>query len=312
MLDSPMIDVALGLILFFLVMSLSVMAAQEWVSSVLKLKGKNLREGIENLVGNEISEKIYNHSLMKTMGTKSLIHKIKSRIFKWKGKKVSDETPRPSYLNSNYFAKILIDVIDTNRDVFKEEKTEIQELTKKISNPQIQKVFQLLNIKAGEGIEAIEGKISGWFDAGMDRVAGLYKRKAQLCSFIISFVLVIGLNANAIIIAQELWDNDDLRAQTTAIIDQIEKDNSPSLNKSELLNEINKAKIDFPLGWKNEKFTWSFYWLFQAIIGWFITIAAISLGAPFWFDLLRKVSNIRKSLKAEGSVPNSQKASSTS
>ena len=311
MLDSPMIDVALGLVLFFLVMSLLVTAAQEWVSSFFKLKGKNLREGIENLVGNEISEKIYNHPLMKTMGTKSLCHKLKSLIFKKCRKEVKDEIPRPSYLKSEYFSKILIDVIDTNREVFKEEKTEVQELTKKISNPQIQKVFQLLNIKADEGIEAIEGKISGWFDAGMDRVAGLYKRKAQMCSFFISCVLVIGLNANAITIAQELWDNDDLRAQTNAIIDQIEKDNSQSLNKDELLNEINKAKIDFPLGWKNEKFTCSFYWLFQAIIGWFITIAAVSLGAPFWFDLLRKVSNIRKSLKVEKNVPDSQKVSRT-
>ena len=310
MLDSPMIDVALGLILFFLVMSLSVTAAQEWVSSLFKLKGKNLRAGIENLVGNEISEKIYNHPLMKTMGTKSLIHKIKSRILKWKGKEVKDETPRPSYLKSEYFAKILIDVIDTNREVFKEEKTEIQELTKKISNPQIQKMFQLLNTKADEGIEAIEGKISGWFDAGMKRASGLYKRKIQMCSFLISFVIVIGLNANTITIAQELWDNDDLRAQTNAIIKEIEQSNSSNLNKNKLQEQINKAKIDFPLGWGKNKDSSLSWW--EVILGWLITIAAVSLGAPFWFDLLRKVSNIRKSLKAEVNNPKPQKESSVS
>ena len=70
MLDSPMIDVAIGLILFFLVMSLSVTAAQERVASILKLRGKNLEKGIKRLVGNDISKEIYNHSLMKTMGDK--------------------------------------------------------------------------------------------------------------------------------------------------------------------------------------------------------------------------------------------------
>ncbi len=31
------------------------------------------------------------------------------------------------------------------------------------------------------------------------------------------------------------------------------------------------------------------------IVGWLLTIAAISLGAPFWFDLLSKISHLRAS-----------------
>ena len=30
-------------------------------------------------------------------------------------------------------------------------------------------------------------------------------------------------------------------------------------------------------------------------LGWLITAAAVSLGAPFWFDLLGKVANLRGS-----------------
>ena len=29
------------------------------------------------------------------------------------------------------------------------------------------------------------------------------------------------------------------------------------------------------------------------IVGWLFTIAAVSLGAPFWFDLLGKVARLR-------------------
>ena len=33
----------------------------------------------------------------------------------------------------------------------------------------------------------------------------------------------------------------------------------------------------------------------RTIVGWLITIAAISLGAPFWFDLLGKIAHLRAS-----------------
>ncbi|MEM1221017.1 MAG: hypothetical protein AAGH79_18995, partial [Bacteroidota bacterium] len=37
----------------------------------------------------------------------------------------------------------------------------------------------------------------------------------------------------------------------------------------------------------------------KKVFGWLITSLAISLGAPFWFDLLRKLVNIR----GTGGVP---------
>jgi len=37
--------------------------------------------------------------------------------------------------------------------------------------------------------------------------------------------------------------------------------------------------------------------------GWLATIAALSLGAPFWFDLMNKVANVRSA----GNIPASTK-----
>ena len=34
-------------------------------------------------------------------------------------------------------------------------------------------------------------------------------------------------------------------------------------------------------------------WLIKKFAGWFMTGLALSLGAPFWFDLLSKFVNIR-------------------
>jgi seryl-tRNA synthetase len=58
-------------------------------------------------------------------------------------------------------------------------------------------------------------------------------------------------------------------------------------------------EIGLPIGWKRDDprlvpHRWG--WLVK-ILGWLLTAFAISLGAPFWFDLLTKFVNVRSSLK---------------
>jgi len=58
---------------------------------------------------------------------------------------------------------------------------------------------------------------------------------------------------------------------------------------------------------------WAFEWLvvllkwLSTIIGWIITALAISLGAPFWFDLLNKLMKLRGSVSSSNSTQNKEK-----
>jgi hypothetical protein len=58
----------------------------------------------------------------------------------------------------------------------------------------------------------------------------------------------------------------------------------------------NLQQLGIPLGWQvlPEKDEWQ-----NKIIGLLLTVFAVSLGAPFWFDLLSRVTKIRST----GSVP---------
>ena len=49
-----------------------------------------------------------------------------------------------------------------------------------------------------------------------------------------------------------------------------------------------------------------FGWL-SRIVGWLLTIIAVSLGAPFWFDLLNRFITIRASGKAPEEAPKAPK-----
>jgi hypothetical protein len=45
---------------------------------------------------------------------------------------------------------------------------------------------------------------------------------------------------------------------------------------------------------------WPSFWdVIKMILGWFVTAAAVTLGAPFWFDTLNKFMSVRSSLKPD-------------
>jgi hypothetical protein len=48
---------------------------------------------------------------------------------------------------------------------------------------------------------------------------------------------------------------------------------------------------------------WWWQLLIRHIAGWLLTIGAISLGAPFWFDTLSRFSRLRSSGKPEQPLP---------
>jgi hypothetical protein len=60
-----------------------------------------------------------------------------------------------------------------------------------------------------------------------------------------------------------------------------------------------RANIDalnLPIGWNSAEQIFGYQW-FMRVFGWVLTIAALSFGAPFWFDLLVKLVNIRNTTR---------------
>jgi len=62
--------------------------------------------------------------------------------------------------------------------------------------------------------------------------------------------------------------------------------------------------LGLPIGWSNEtdpRLNWNGGTLGEQIqwhlLGWLLTALAISLGAPFWFDLLNKFIVVRSTVK---------------
>jgi hypothetical protein len=81
------------------------------------------------------------------------------------------------------------------------------------------------------------------------------------------------------------------------------------------LEEIKKLSLpigwldsgtDLRLIWPGNKWTDKGGWrdqLYWHWLGWLITALAVSLGAPFWFDLLNKVIVVRSTVKPHEKSP---------
>ncbi|MBL28910.1 MAG: hypothetical protein CMM50_15315 [Rhodospirillaceae bacterium] len=278
MFDHPIIDIALGLILFYVVLSLVASAVQEWVASLFALRSKNLRSGIQTLIGDELAQKVYMHPLIKNLAKRDKL---------------------PSYIAPKTLSTVLLEVI-SKENGGKSYATctadEVLGIVDRIyeGNP----VKAILNalIDGGEDApDVLKDRLAGWFDEGMARISGWYKRQASLVIFIVAAVVTVATNADSIHMAEELWQNDALRTQIAAQAQAAAQKG----DVSELEGDALEGLESFPIGWEVVPECGT-DWL-KSILGWLITIAAVSLGAPFWFDLLGKVAN----LKGAGGKPKS-------
>jgi hypothetical protein len=187
-------------------------------------------------------------------------------------------------------------------------------------------------------LSAARRTVEQWFDDAMDRTSGWYKRSSQLWLALVGFALACALNVDTITVGTALWRDPTLRQNVVEQAQnyQLPVTSDTTTNASGAAQAIRELNLELsqdlllPIGWRirssNSEPCTSFSTgqnpLFSLpyqkgcilildalpgqiptplgkLLGLIITAAAISQGAPFWFDLLSKVGNIRGS----GTVP---------
>ena len=59
------LEVAIGMIFMWLVLSIATMSIQEWIATYLKWRAKDLETAVQRLLGNAVwAEKLYEHPLV--------------------------------------------------------------------------------------------------------------------------------------------------------------------------------------------------------------------------------------------------------
>lgn len=285
MLDFAAIQVALGLIFVYLVLALVCSALNEAISTAWRWRARFLREGIANMLdpddpvkGAEYAKALYAHPVVNSM--------IRSDTPKGK--------PRhPSYLPARIFATALLDI-----DRKGAERT-VKEQIDAVPSPQTRAALQALWADSGGRQDVFRHAVEGWYDDAMDRVSGWYRRRMHILMWAVAGVIVLSLNVDTIRIANHLWKDRTIRAAVVARTQHpVAGETNPSVtNVAVSVDKLQQLKL--PVGWWIERRPsgaggWGLTVLLK-LVGLLMTAAAMTLGAPFWFDVLGKVVNMRSS-----------------
>jgi hypothetical protein len=154
---------------------------------------------------------------------------------------------------------------------------------------------------------AVQQSIARWYDDAMDRASGVYKRKIQMVLVVIALVVSGTLGADSLRIVTTLSVNPALRVALAeeavrqagpggALVPNAATAGSPPSvpSVSALAGELVPFSALFGYSDMPTFTTPSWWgWLIGRLVGILMTVAAVSLGAPFWFDVLNKVANLR-------------------
>ncbi len=321
----PALDVAIGLSFIYLVLSLLASAVQEWIAALLALRSRTLEKGLESMLAEDdklldgtdvppaaggatsrdLLVDFFAHPLIRSLYNKTgrVLFKPKSPL--WQNGRL------PSYISPNAFAVALSDILGAYGKV-----DDLEATIGGLGIPAGVK-YRLLTLvrQSDNDLQLFRAQLEKWFDDTMARVSGWYKRQTQWVLLVLALILTLALNANSLTMGQQLYKDPTVRAAVVAQATSggVTGQTSGSTPTERLNNAANNAEavhaLGVPLGWA-EKATDPAHvdfdnfrdWV-RNLVGWILTIGAISLGAPFWFDTLSRLSRLRSSGKPERPLP---------
>jgi hypothetical protein len=204
---------------------------------------------------------------------------------------------KPSYIPPENFARALLDVLfPRSAGDPPPALEEAREIAKKVPKGRVQDFILSLIGEAGNEVGKVRLGIERWFGAGMDRIAGIYKRKTQWIVLTVALAICLVANIDAVQIGNRLNSNSVLRSQLVAVAEKtVSKPAGEVTNPAGVLASASDLKaLDLNLGWAGESPGKDpVLWTFRKALGILIAALAASLGAPIWFDVLSKFINIR-------------------
>ena len=161
-----------------------------------------------------------------------------------------------------------------------------------------------------EEIHDLQTQLEDWFDNSMTRASGVYRRNARGIAILIGFVLAIATNSDTLFMIDSLSQNTVLR-ETVSSYAQTQASQTQNMEqvKRDVRDQLNDVSL--PIGWNEEirrqqippqssvmipGTTWRIgnpLLYLKRVLGWFVSGLAISMGASFWYDLLRKLIDVK-------------------
>jgi hypothetical protein len=294
---SQVLEVALGLALVYYLMGLVVSWMSQFVMNTFETRGRTLEGYLKRIVGNKSLGQLVSMPQIRSLAPVRYQGWLGffSRSFKLVEKRV-EKIPVSNLLDA-FFDLAQLDLAASGDEL-------AETINKLPSSEGKTELLRLINSGVTQ-VADLRAKMALWFEGLMDQATEMFKALARRYVVLFALLLTLVLGVDSIDLFNQLWASPDMRAiasvKAQAYIDQYGYD----ADTGPLLADLEELTIR--IGWssvlKNAPPLDSFpdfakFWLLKAT-GMLLTTMAVSQGAPFWYDVLRKMSEA----KAPGSNP---------
>jgi len=304
MFGSEVLDVAIGLVFIYLVLSLICSAACEAIEAVLKSRSLYLKRGLQELLndpsGKELVAELYSHPLVCSLFIGQYDPSKRGNL--------------PSYIPPGNFAVALMDIVGVSSTVKNAaglpEAETIRNTLEAYSakNPAVSRALLTLAHTVEFDLTRMRSAVEAWYNSSMDRVSGWFKRRTHWVVLALGLIIAAGINADTILITNSLATDKALRASLVSAASEHAKQSDAAASRN-FQDDMQKIReVGLPLGWTSSATdsrrvpqNWR-AWLVK-LLGLILTAFAISLGGPFWFDLLNQFMVVRSTIKPQEKSP---------
>ncbi|HEX8187001.1 MAG TPA: hypothetical protein VF586_01540 [Pyrinomonadaceae bacterium] len=255
LLGSTMLEIAIGMIFVYLLMSLLCSAFGELINSLFRFRARDLEKGIRRLLNDtplpkgksggkpegttpeasvNLADEFFNHPLVRPLYEGRKPSYISSRTFSlalWnmatgaakaaqEAKAAKAAQARGVVQPGGAGVKTVGDVVagvEKNLPLLRDT---IQGLPANVL-PRGLKQSLIIHIdEAGQDFDKARANVEKWYDDAMDRVSGSFRRRAQYILLASGFALALAMNVDSFNIFRALWSNEDLRKTVVAAAEQ--------------------------------------------------------------------------------------------
>lgn len=312
MFGSAVLDTAIGLILVFFTISTVCSNIFSLISRTLNTRGRLLNESLQTLLGPDLYQAVMEHPMVKEASLK------KARLV---GLSVAYED-LPNWIDPDVFSQAMADICTKYANA--------PGGSTKIVNYFIEKFHETLEAgqEKAEHIQHVRQEIEKWYNTTMSQLTEIFRRHSQTFIAVIAILVTIIFNINTITIVDSLWRGPTLRdAVVDAAATQVAASQAAQAGENgqaegtegnngrspaEIIDE-ELASIAIPIGWSEDELATlglpdnlattsnarQAPSLIIMLVGWLITVGAAMFGAPFWFDLLKRLTSLREQSKSD-------------
>ncbi|GAB4485262.1 MAG: hypothetical protein Fur0016_10140 [Anaerolineales bacterium] len=288
---SQVLEVALGMALTYYLMGLVVSWMSQFVMNTFETRGRTLEGVLRRIVGGKTLGQLLSMPQIRSLAPMRYQdwRDIFSRNAKLVEKRV-EKIPVSNLLDA-FFDLAKLDIAANSEEL-------IELINKLPPSEGKTELLRLVNSGVSNVLE-LRAKMSLWFDGLMNQASEIFTALARRYVILFSLALTLVLGMDSIDLFRQLWATPDMRAiasvKAQAYIEQYGYD----ADTGPLLADLDELTIH--IGWSSvlkntppiasfADFLW--FWLLK-IIGLLITTVAVAQGAPFWYDLLRKMTTVK-------------------